>query len=168
MNKFSRKGFTLIELIVVVLILGILASIGMPYYYKTIETSKANAAVAIGHLLGNSNRMWNLDRGSFASGQITDACNDSTPCSTSNTACNLVRCNYVAKQDWEQSGGSAYLYYVCNGGAGGSCCNAGIVSCIVRRSGAPDPYSSWGYKFSDSGKCDILVTNKETPECPKF
>ena len=121
MNKFSKKGFTLVELMVVVVILGALASIGMPYYFKTIETSKANDAIAIGHLLGNSNRMWNLDKGgaNFATGQITDACNAGVcPVNPPNTACNLVRCTYVARQNWQQSGDAAYLYYACNPGTG--------------------------------------------------
>ena len=169
MIKFSRKGFTLIELLVVVLILGILASMGMPYYFKTIETSKANDSIAIGHLIGNANRIWNLDKmgSNFTAGQITDSCNSSV-CSTANLACNLVACNYVAKQDWQQGGKAAYLFYACDPqtGSGGGCCAAGAVSCAMRSSGAPSPYSSWGYRFTSSGRCIPFGTN--VPSCPTF
>lgn len=176
MNKFSKKGFTLVELMVVVVILGALASIGMPYYFKTIETSKANDAIAIGHLLGNSNRMWNLDKGgaNFATGQVTDACNAGVcPVNPPNTACNLVRCNYVARQDWEQSGDAAYSYYACNPGtgAGGPCCANNIVSCAQRKAGAADPYKFWYYTFRNSGRCDSFPfppNVKAAPTCPKF
>jgi len=169
MINFSRKGFTLIELLVVVLILGILASMGMPYYFKTIETSKANDALAIGHLLGNSNRMWNLDKGgsNFTAGQITDTCNSSS-CGTTNSACNLVGCNYVAKQDWQQSGRAAYLYYVCNPatGAGGGCCSRNSAGCVMRQVSASIPYRTWGYRFTDSGQCVAFGT--DVPACPRF
>ena len=171
MTKFSRKGFTLIELLVVVIILGILASMAMPYYFKTIETSKANDSIAIGHLLGNSNRMWNLDKGgsNFTAGQITDTCNTSNCPPTTNTSpCNLVSCNYVAKQDWQQSGGASYLYYVCNPrtGAGGGCCSRNAASCVMRSPTASVPYQSWGYSFTDSGQCTAFGT--DVPSCPKF
>ncbi|MBU0547795.1 MAG: prepilin-type N-terminal cleavage/methylation domain-containing protein, partial [Candidatus Omnitrophica bacterium] len=36
-----RKGFTLIELIVVIIIVGILASVGMTQYTKVVEKGRA-------------------------------------------------------------------------------------------------------------------------------
>ncbi len=168
MNKFSRKGFTLIELLVVVIILGILASMAMPYYFKTIETSKANDSIAIGHLIGNANRMWKLDRVNYTAGQITGVCNSGNcPLNKNDTAaCSLVRCNYVAKQDWDQSGGANYLYYSCRGGAGGPCCGSGAVSCVKRKPSAADPYNTWGYRFTNAGSCIAFGT--DVPSCPTF
>ncbi len=171
MNKFSRKGFTLIELLVVVLIIGVLSSMGVPYYFKTIETSKATNALTIGHLIGNANRMWNLDKtldtnpnNDYVSGQITDSCN-TAKCLDSSDKCNLVACNYVAKQPWDQNNTSAYRYYACNPktGAGGGCCKTGMVSCVKRRSGK---YINWGYRFTDSGGCEEL--SSDTPDCPSI
>ncbi|MCM2268323.1 MAG: type II secretion system GspH family protein [Elusimicrobiales bacterium] len=160
------SGFTLIELIVVVLIMGMLASMGVPYYYKTVESSKASDSVAIGHLLGNANRMYNLDNpGAPVSGQVTNTCNAAS-CTTATGACRLVACNYVAQQDWNQS---AYGYYVCNGNAGGPCCGSSGseigVSCTLHKPPASAPYSGWGYRFYSSGRCLELGG---APDCPKF
>lgn len=165
--KIHSKGFTLIELVVVVLIMGILSSLGIPYYYKTVETSKATDSVAIGHMLANSNRMYRLDRPSteWVSGQVTNSCNTAT-CATASGACRLIACGYVAQQDWSNS---AYDFYVCNGGAGGVCCaSTGTeqgVACSRRKAGASSDYQGWGYRFYSSGRCENLST---APECPKF
>ncbi len=49
-----RSGFTLLELLVVVLIIGILASIALPQYRKAVEKSKATQAIAILRTLGQA------------------------------------------------------------------------------------------------------------------
>ena len=51
------KGFTLLEMLVVVLILGILASVAMPQYQRAVEKSRAVEAVTIGRtIIASQNR----------------------------------------------------------------------------------------------------------------
>ena len=42
--KQSRKGFTLVELAVVIVIIGVLAAFGIPQFLKSVERSKAGEA----------------------------------------------------------------------------------------------------------------------------
>lgn len=44
---YSKQGFTLIEIIVVVIIIGILASIALPKYQKTVEKARLAEAIRL-------------------------------------------------------------------------------------------------------------------------
>ncbi len=153
--KRIKRGFTLIELVVVTLIMGILASMSMPYYYKTVEASKATDALAIGQLLGSAYRMFRIDNpNNTLSGDITAACNSGGCNIGDGNACNLVRCNYVAPQDWTNA---SYKFSV-----GGSC--GGAAACVDRVD-TGGPYDNWGYSFNTVGGCTAL---NGAPPCPKF
>ena len=150
----KRDAFTLIEMIVVVLIIGILASIAIPQYMKTVEASRARSAMGITHLIGIANRMYEVDRLDYVNGRQTGTCNDGGACNPITNRCNLVRCKYLAEQDWL---GAVYDFYACDpdtGGGGGYCTEPNsVASC--RRKGAPPPgkAAGWGYSFQVDGSC---------------
>ncbi len=162
--KPVRKGFTLIELLVVVLIMGILASVGVPQYLKTVETSRASDAISIGHMLANAYRMYKIDRPAASdnlSGYVTDNCNSGNCVDTDRTACRLVRCKYVATQQWGTGPGgqSSYVYQV-----GQTSCGGGAA--CTRRNGGNSPYSGWNYSFDMNGRC--TANGSGVPSCPRF
>jgi prepilin-type N-terminal cleavage/methylation domain-containing protein len=61
-----RKGFTLIELIVVIIIVGILASVGMSQYTKVVEKGRAAEARLILGSLRTAEIAENMENGAYA------------------------------------------------------------------------------------------------------
>ena len=148
----ASRGFTLAEVLVVVIILGVLASVALPRYARTVETSKADEAQAVVKMIGTTNRMYRLDNNALANGQLTGACAGAAPNPCSNgTGCALVFCRYLASQDWANK---PYTYFA----GQGTCPNTGgtIVACARRLAGAypgtnNPQFTGWGYTMNDQG-----------------
>src|SRR4051812_44799197 len=70
------RGFTLVELVVVVLIVGILASFGIPQYIRAVENGKADLAATKVAMIASASRQLHLDYPqAWSGGQITNDCN---------------------------------------------------------------------------------------------
>ena len=63
MFKNSKKGFTLLELLVVVLIIGILAGIALPQYNKSVEKARLSEALLTANALQKAVDMCTLTNG---------------------------------------------------------------------------------------------------------
>ena len=61
-----KKAFTLIEVLVVVLIIGILAAVALPQYQKTVEKTKAVQAWTILKALAQAEQTYYLANGEYA------------------------------------------------------------------------------------------------------
>ena len=66
MKRFlSLTGFTLLEILIVVVIIGILAGLAIPKFNKTIETAKGKEAYVTLETLRTAERMYYLDNDSY-------------------------------------------------------------------------------------------------------
>ena len=67
----SKRGLTLIELLIVVIILGALAAIAIPRIATSANTAKANACTTNVDTLNTSIEVYNMDKGSYPSALTT-------------------------------------------------------------------------------------------------
>jgi type IV pilus assembly protein PilE len=188
MKTNARRGYTLMELVIAILIIGIMASFAVPQYLKSVEGGKYDDAVGLVNQIGMTNRMFALDhQGYYVSGEFPVAA--SCACSATNTcasilanygavaansyqvtaavtnSCALVCCNYLGDQNWVAK---PYIFYACDpgSGAGGGLCQATAVSAAQRQTNSSyagytsiSPYNSpWGVWMTNSGSMTTSPT----------
>ena len=66
LNKKNRFGFTLVELAVVIVIIGVLAAFGVPRFLKSVERSKAAEAFAYLSAVQGAQERYNAQYGTYA------------------------------------------------------------------------------------------------------
>ena len=65
-----KRGFTLIEMLVVVLIIGLLSSVALPQYTKAVEKARATEGVQTAAALSRAIDMWVMENGGFPSSLV--------------------------------------------------------------------------------------------------
>ena len=77
-SKRSKRGFTLIEIMIVVLIIAVLLAIAIPNFMKARDTSRTKACVANLRQIESAQMQWAMDKkeAGTATVTMTDICPD--------------------------------------------------------------------------------------------
>src|SRR4028118_930680 len=75
LKKNARRGFTLIEIMIVVLIIGILLAIAVPNFVKARESSRTKACVSNLKQIDSAKEQWAMDT-KAATGAAVDLATD--------------------------------------------------------------------------------------------
>ena len=76
-NKKLKAGFTLVEIMIVVAIIGLLAAIAIPNFVKARQTSQTNACINNLRIIDAAKQQWALEKGQQTS--ATPATSDIAP-----------------------------------------------------------------------------------------
>ncbi|MBI4051438.1 MAG: hypothetical protein HY400_02920 [Elusimicrobia bacterium] len=170
MNKNCELGFSISELLVVVLMIIILVGIAQPRYRKTLETSSAERAVGMVQAIGKAHKMFRLDNNRYmnASGAIIFSFNNAncnvacpgtypTGGAPAFQACKyLIGCHYLSEYNWNADG---WWFFLCDPAVSSGACGSGAVAAASRKWAGPappatltTPYMFWNYRVMEDGR----------------
>ncbi len=128
-----RKGFTLLELIVVIIIIGVLASLAVPQYFKVTERARAAEGLGLLSLIRTSQIRYKAEKAAYATDMTLLDVDYTTPkyFTVSTPLGTPAEVGKVTRNATQQAYG-AYVLVIseagvisCSGGAAGGCAAVG-------------------------------------------
>jgi len=93
-NTSRKAGFTLVEIMIVVAIIGLLAAIAIPNFVRARQTSQTNACINNLRQIDSAKQQWALETGAAAGTTPTDA-NIAPFMGRNTTAATLAEANVI-------------------------------------------------------------------------
>ncbi|MBE5812592.1 MAG: prepilin-type N-terminal cleavage/methylation domain-containing protein [Clostridiales bacterium] len=113
MNLKSKKGFTLVELIIVIAILGIIALIAVPSLTGIQQRSKVNADIRTAEQIGKAVRIWMTDTSAEEKDTTRrDSIKTAVDYSTLEEIGQYISTEYTAKSFFSETDGGKYFVQV--------------------------------------------------------
>jgi prepilin-type N-terminal cleavage/methylation domain-containing protein len=134
MLRNNQRGFTLVELMIVVIIVGILAAVAIPMYQGATERAKASEAVAALGTIRGAMRVYYAEHGTYVNANFVDGA-QVTAGSVLDVSDTDLLGRYFSSPCYTFSGAptAAAFTIACDGGAvGNTAPNASEVSTITR------------------------------------
>jgi prepilin-type N-terminal cleavage/methylation domain-containing protein len=72
-SKLTHRGFTLVEIMIVVAIIGLLVTIAIPNYVKSRELTQKNACLSNLRVIDTAKQVWAIETGKGSSDVAADA-----------------------------------------------------------------------------------------------